>query len=104
MIGFAFQVLLEFLFRGIIGAALMAINPIAGKGFNALIGSVIGYVVSSASPFKMPSFISAVKYLLSGSTVALAISDTPDLWVRVAACSAAAIGIIAIVDAIIQLM
>ncbi len=103
VIGYAFQEILEFL-RASVGTVLMAINSMVGKTFNAVIGSVIGYVVSAASPFKIPSFISAIQYLLGGSAAALALSDTPDIWVRLAACSAAAIGIIAMIDAIVQLM
>jgi hypothetical protein len=100
-VGFVFQAFLEWL-RMFVGAPLMAINPTAGSSFNAIIGFLLGFVISYSTPFLLPSFMAAFLYVVSGTTAALVLSDTPIPWIRIAAATSAAIGVISILDMIIQ--
>jgi hypothetical protein len=103
MIGLIFQNLLNFI-RGTVGVAVGVLDPNAGKIFNAVIGVILSYGSSALTPLLLPSIIAALRYLISGTMVALVMADTPMPWVRVAAISAGVIGIVSIIDTIIQLL
>ncbi len=102
-VGLLFQFVLEGL-RISVGSLIQAVNPFVGNTFNALIGSVLGFVISYSTPFLIPSFLSALAYIIGGVTAALVLSDTPEPWTRAAAATAAAIGLISIFDMIVQYM
>jgi hypothetical protein len=103
VIGALFQVVLEVL-RTSIGTMLQAINPTVGNTFNAILGSILGFVISYKTTLLIPSFLSALAYVITGTTSALVLSDTPEFWTRSAACIAAAIGLISILDMFIQFL
>jgi len=102
IIGLVFQNLLNFI-RGTVGVAIGVLDPNAGKVFNAVIGVLLSYGSSALTPLLLPSIIAALRYLIGGTMVALVMADTPLPWVRVAAISAGAIGIVSIIDTIVQL-
>ncbi|UCH05802.1 MAG: hypothetical protein JSW05_06460 [Candidatus Thorarchaeota archaeon] len=103
VIGLIFQNLLNFI-RGTVGVAIGVLDPNAGKIFNAVIGVMLSYGSSALTPLLLPSIIAALRYLISGTMVALVMADTPMPWVRIAAISAGVIGIVSIIDTIIQLL
>lgn len=103
VIGLIFQNLLNFI-RGTVGVAIGVLDPNAGKIFNAVIGVILSYGSSALTPLLLPSIIAALRYLISGTMVALVMADTPMPWVRIAAISAGVIGIVSIIDTIIQLL
>ncbi|MHA2602460.1 MAG: hypothetical protein AM324_010055 [Candidatus Thorarchaeota archaeon SMTZ1-83] len=102
VIGLIFQNLLNFI-RGTVGVAIGVLDPNAGKVFNAVIGVILSYGSSALTPLLLPSIIAALRYVISGTMVALVMADTPMPWVKLAAISAGAIGIVSIIDTIVQL-
>jgi hypothetical protein len=103
VIGALFQVALEVI-RTMVGNPLKAINYDMGRIFNASIGAILGFIISYGTSFLLPSFISAIAYILTGTTAALVLANTPLPWIRAAACLSAAIGLISIIDMFIQLL
>ena len=103
VIGGLFQLFLE-LIRTTIGSFLMAINYQMGKIFNAVIGTFLGFSISYLSSLLLPSVLSAALYAITGTSVALALANTPLPWIRAAACLAAAIGLISTFDVFVQLL
>jgi hypothetical protein len=103
VIGGLFQMAIEII-RNTVGVLIQAINRDMGKIFNATIGAILGFIISYGTPFLLPSFISSLAYIISGTTAALVLANTPIPWIRLAACAAAAIGIISIIDCFIQFL
>ncbi len=101
-VGLMFQSFLNFV-RGTVGVLIGVFDPNAGKVFNAVIGVILSYGSSALTPLLLPSIIAALRYIITGTMVALVMADTPLPWVRVAAISAGVIGIVSIIDTIVQL-